>query len=583
MKLAPLFVCLTLATPIGAQNPRPTILIGPTSPDPADDPVVASSGDLTIAAYRNTSSGQVFVTSSDDRGLEFSPPVRIDDDFTGAAKRLEEWSVQISGDLVLVAWEDERSAGADEVRFVVSQDRGATWGPNLRVDVGVPAGSGFVRDWRVDLTEGVLGTNVYFFVNQEPAAGGTEEAFLVANDPSVSVETMLPAVRVPTWLPQAFDVDTLGLAAEGDRVVVAWDDNRNGADDTYVRVSNDRGQTLGPELRLDVDPTLPASDTEGDTIDVAMLGSTVAVAWHQENNGSGPESLRVAISVDGGASFAPDLQVGQYLSGIHDVDRQRIAVDPTDSTRLFVAWIDDRSGEDGVYFSRSTDSGVTWSPDTILTSDGNSPRLVVGADGVLGVGFGRDNGAGEDAAIAYSIDSGANWTTLVTDDTDFDVDGVAIAYADSLQNFVTVFLSDDSTVNEVSAGGYSVCGPATVVSRDAGSNPTVYSASPAVLGGSFSATVDTSVTGHALTALVGYTSPLTFPLGGGQVLLVNVADPVGELFGFPAQPGPLAVYSTLVPNDPGTCGLVVYTQALLVGGVTPFALTNAQDFTLGAF
>ena len=113
MKLAPLFVCLTLATPLGAQNPRPTILIGPTSPDPADDPVVASSGDLTIAAYRNTSSGQVFVTSSDDRGLEFSPPVRIDDDFTGAAKRLEEWSVQISGDLVLVAWEDERSAGAD--------------------------------------------------------------------------------------------------------------------------------------------------------------------------------------------------------------------------------------------------------------------------------------------------------------------------------------------------------------------------------------------------------------------------------------------------------------------------------------
>ena len=53
------------------------------------------------------------------------------------------------------------------------------------------------------------------------------------------------------------------------------------------------------------------------------------------------------------------------------------------------------------------------------------------------------------------------------------------------------------------------------------------------------------------------------------------------MFALPLKPGPIASWSAPVPNDPSLAGIVVYTQAVHVFGVTPFALSNAQDLVLG--
>jgi len=90
-----------------------------------------------------------------------------------------------------------------------------------------------------------------------------------------------------------------------------------------------------------------------------------------------------------------------------------------------------------------------------------------------------------------------------------------------------------------------------------------------------------ATTGHANAILLGYSSPLTYELGGLQVLLVNALDPAAFVFQLPAMPGPVATWSVAIPNDMSLVGLTVYTQAVHVGAAGPFALSNALDLLIG--
>ncbi|MFT5154756.1 MAG: hypothetical protein ACI841_004764 [Planctomycetota bacterium] len=118
--------------------------------------------------------------------------------------------------------------------------------------------------------------------------------------------------------------------------------------------------------------------------------------------------------------------------------------------------------------------------------------------------------------------------------------------------------------------------------RDAGQNPSSLRSDNPVLGQTIALTVDLSSSGHALAGIVGFLSPLTLPLGGGQVLLVNPFDPAGEILGLPLTPGPQAQFSIALPADINFLGLSLSAQALHVGAVSPIALSNALDFTVGA-
>jgi len=121
---------------------------------------------------------------------------------------------------------------------------------------------------------------------------------------------------------------------------------------------------------------------------------------------------------------------------------------------------------------------------------------------------------------------------------------------------------------------------ATVTSRHFGPNAMSYTATPAVLGSSFTATVDLTTTGHTNAALVAFDSAALVSLGNGQVLLVTDGGS-GELFGGIVVHGPIAETQIPVPVRSDLCGATVYSQAVHFGGVFPFALSNSQDLVLG--
>jgi hypothetical protein len=127
--------------------------------------------------------------------------------------------------------------------------------------------------------------------------------------------------------------------------------------------------------------------------------------------------------------------------------------------------------------------------------------------------------------------------------------------------------------------------PATVGFRNAGSNVANYTGSPMVLGGTFTAAVDLSLTGQVLGALFAFDTPFTFTLAAGQTVLALDLGGSGELFSGSGLPLAGPAFGTVtgslpLPKNVNFCGLTLFSQALQFG-VPPFELSNSQDLAVG--
>lgn len=129
-----------------------------------------------------------------------------------------------------------------------------------------------------------------------------------------------------------------------------------------------------------------------------------------------------------------------------------------------------------------------------------------------------------------------------------------------------------------------VCRLAAAATRNAGPNPASYTCNAPRFGGLFQATVDLTTTGHAFAFLFAFDSPADLVLPGGQRLLCLDAGGTGEVFtgvGLGPLPGPLATFELRAPPSLAFCNLHASSQALHLGGVLPFALSNARDLSMG--
>lgn len=165
--------------------------------------------------------------------------------------------------------------------------------------------------------------------------------------------------------------------------------------------------------------------------------------------------------------------------------------------------------------------------------------------------------------------------------TDLSDDGVAVIganYESSGSNDVDGDEADDSANLAGAAYVIEVAPLGSVTFRNAGTNPASYFAEAPVIGETWNASVNLTTTGHGVAALIGYSAPIEFPLAGGQTLLVfGTAD----LFSFPLGLAPVANFSLDLPPEASLCGATVYSQAIHLGVVSPFALSNAQDLVVG--
>ena len=226
------------------------------------------------------------------------------------------------------------------------------------------------------------------------------------------------------------------------------------------------------------------------------------------------------------------------------------------------------SGLPGV--STTAPTTITWNDPGPFVTSGGSTVFQVYDTSIDNEVFAEEVAGGATSAVLSSgtLQPETTYETTLLFINDDTVSGAGGFVSDGRVGHVTALVNGFETINA-----------ALVATRNGGANPLSYAAGDPVLGASWSATVDLAgTTGHSHAQILGFTSPVSVPLAGGQVLLVGGP----RVFTLPLAAGPVASWTATLPSDLALAGMTVYTQAAHVFGVTPYALSNAQDLTLGS-
>jgi hypothetical protein len=352
---------------------------------------------------RRNGGADVYFNRSTDGGATWQlSDVRLDTDLMGAADSADPQLAHEDGRLFVV-WEDSRGGGWD-IYFQRSDDGGATWlGADVRLDSDAPG-----QALSEDPVIGVDGSAVHVAWEEE-RDGQRDVYYRGSTDGGV---TFRPEVVLNT-APGASYSDRPRMAVSGDRIYVAWKDNRTGTYDIHLNASADRGLTwLAPDVR--VETGVPgASDSNDPEIDAE--GDNVYVVWSDSRAGNG--DIRMNRSDDGGQSWLiADVRIDTDAPGAGISIRPQVRCA---GGTVYITWVDARDGNADIRFNRSLDGGRTWeTADQRLDTDAAGAatsefvKLQVSGPNVYVV-WQDDRDTGNDIRFNFSTDQGA---TFLADD-----------------------------------------------------------------------------------------------------------------------------------------------------------------------
>ncbi len=370
------------------------------------DVCFVAKGTTVHVVYSDDRLGEsrVFYNRSTDGGTTWMPADVLLD---AGPQTLEDRNpvVCCSGNNVYVAWERDYDATSNEdVYFNRSTDGGLTWQvAATRVNTGVAAnstntglpvlcchGDNVVVAW-FDTRAG----DNDIFINRSANAGGS----------------WLAAAQRVDNAPAGLNAENVSICCVGSRFHLAWEDARNGNKDIYTNRSLDNGVTWqGIDTRLDV--TDPAGANWSYDPVLCCRGNRVHCAFRDER--SGDDDVYVASSSDAGQNFAPDQRINLGTPpGVGEASDVAICCE---DARVFVAYADDRNGDDDVYFNRSLDGGATWLPVDTRIDIGDAPgadesddvAICCRGDRVY-ISWDEDNPVIEGPNFTASLDAGATW------------------------------------------------------------------------------------------------------------------------------------------------------------------------------
>lgn len=229
----------------------------------------AKGGKTGAAPARHSGHGftSAWIARSDDGGVTFSAPVRVDG---GEACPCCRTSVVSSKNGTLyMSW---RHVFPDNIRDVVvsqSSDQGATWTEPVRVHAD---------NWKFDacphagpaMSLDDKGTvHITWWTGKEGSAG----VYYAQSRDGAKTFSEPVAVGVAQFSRPAHV--QLALASN-DRVIIAWDDGTKQVPEIVTRVSNDGGATFG-------EPAIISAQGRAATFPVlSVAGDSIAIAWSED-------------------------------------------------------------------------------------------------------------------------------------------------------------------------------------------------------------------------------------------------------------------------------------------------------------
>ncbi len=309
-------------------------------------PAVAAAGDSAWVVWADQVHGayDIFLSRTGTKGDSWSKePVRIDTDADGSAFSA---NPVIAGDKdgnVLVAWEDRRDGDSD-IYANGSSDGGKTFSASdSRVDGGDDPGASNSFQPRIAMAGGHgyavwqderFGENADILFNSVDASGNnwSSEALRVESDAEGIADSRNPAV-----------------AAQGETVVVAFQDNRSGGYDIFTRWSTDAGVSWATdeEARMDTDDNGQAQSYNPV---ISLSGDVWAVAWQDYRDdvgGVGFNDLFYNYSPSAGEVWqTSDVRINSIApASSYAVDQSFYVI----GDRVLTVWADGRFGTSDIF------------------------------------------------------------------------------------------------------------------------------------------------------------------------------------------------------------------------------------------
>lgn len=306
----------------------------------------------------------IYFARSNDKGATWSRNQRINDD-TGNAGQYDP-SIAVSQSAtgqpqVYIVWEDYRD-GYPDVYLARSDYGGVTWGANSRVNPqpGMAENPSIAVD-----AQG----SVYCVWCQEILPTGPGEGGWNIDREQHDIHFARSDDSGVTWTAHSILNDGQQGSAETPRILidavqnvyVVWQDSRWGAMDIFFTHSGDSGATWSANTRI----------SDGETSNqlipdiTADISGTIYVAWEDQRNGL-PDIYAVA-STDYGRTWGRNFRV-------NDDEGDSIQNYPSLASHIsgmvYLAWKDTRNGGSEVYFATSTDRGKSWSTNETVNTKG---------------------------------------------------------------------------------------------------------------------------------------------------------------------------------------------------------------------
>lgn len=359
----------------------PSVAVDPPAAGEQRHPRLAAHGGRIYVAWQDNRSGidNIYLAVSNDEGYTFSVR-RVSDNPPGTVAEMRpDLALRPDGAELFVTWQElcgVSDFGCGRIEMARFDAAGEKLGPDVRVDTG---GDGAGK-WNPSIAVARNGAPVVAWVDERdhgPEAIPLEHIYCARSRDRG--QSMGPSIRVDAGAPARNSVSLDNkwapqVAVRGRFIEVVWTDFRNYNWDVYG-ASSHHGLRFNANVR--VDDAVGNERIHGEPAIAADRHGSWHVAWPDRRGNDPVTAIRYARGDAGGRRFGPSQRVDAAARSFDpDSDTPNNQWHPAiaaDGSDVFVVWQDNRLGDNDVFFARSQDRGESFDAAERVDDSGDDP------------------------------------------------------------------------------------------------------------------------------------------------------------------------------------------------------------------